>query len=106
MSRRAWIAFGILQVLGAGCYWMWAHVYSVLGVGMWVGSYVFLLPGNILVGWPISKLLWGSALTLLQLQIVQVLSGVSANAGVWLSAAALWRRRQRVRALPHARTDL
>jgi len=102
MSRRAWIAFGLLQVLGACCYWMWAHVYSVLGPWMWVGSYVFLLPGNILAGWPVTKLLWTSSLSPLQLQIVQVLSGVSANACLWLAAAVLRRRRQRARAQTRA----
>lgn len=102
MGRRAWITFCLLQTLGASCYWMWAHVRSPLGPWMWAGSYVFLLPGNVLAGWPVTKMLWGSPLSPLSLQIAQVASDVLANGCVWLAAAGFWRRRQRVR----SRTNL
>lgn len=98
MSRRAWIIFAVLQILGAGCYWTWARIYSELGPWVWAGSYVFLLPGNIVLGWPITKLLWGSSLSLVHLQVVQVASDVIANACVWLVIAALWRRHKKARA--------
>ncbi len=54
------------------------------------------------LGWPVTKLLWGSSLSPSQLQMVQVLSDVSANACVWLAAAALRGRCQRVRARTRA----
>lgn len=64
MSRRGWIAFAAVQLVGAVCVWSGPRILSAPGPVLFLSGLVLLAPGDLLSLLAVEKLLWGSRLTL------------------------------------------
>jgi hypothetical protein len=96
VNHRLWAAFGIVQLLGQFCSWVWPYILSFWGPVLWVSGQVLLLPGDILSGWLIQATLWTSSLTALQLRLIQSAVETIFNAAVCFIAVWGWRRTRRL----------
>ena len=90
MSRKIVVAFAVVQSVGVTC--SWGCGYNVLGTGpaMWVIAWIILIPGDVVSGLVVEKLLWSTRLTLAQLGIIHVLVGLTINAFAWFACVRLW----------------
>jgi hypothetical protein len=72
MSRKAWIIFFAVQVVGEVCSWTGPRILSSRGLVLWVAGFLFLLPGKVLSALIVEKLSWSSALTVSQMTMLEV----------------------------------
>jgi hypothetical protein len=88
MNRIILTAFVFCQLIGELAVWLSSGQSPRGGPWAWVIGVVFLLPGDIAASWLIEKFLWGSSLTLHQLQWFKVPCEIVINGAVWLIFAA------------------
>jgi hypothetical protein len=91
MSRRGWLIFLAVQVVGEICAWTAGHLLSALGPALWLMGSLLLLPGDLTAAFVVEKLLWKSELTMTQLTVLQVPVGLAINAAVWLLCVKLYK---------------
>ena len=98
MTRKAWIAFIVVQFFGELGPWAGLHMKSSLGPALWVIGMAVMMPGRLLGLFVTEKALWNVRLTPPQTTAVFVVVEVAANLLVWLLCARLVRslRRRRV----------
>ena len=104
MNRKAWIIFAVVQCLGELCFWTWGYIAtSALGLFLWGTALVTLFPGNILSAVGLEKMLWGSRVGLIAMQVIEIPIEIAINAAVWWLFAKLLRLLfKRVQAHSHA----
>ena len=85
--RAAVLAFSTTQLIGVVCSWLWQHVPGDIGMPMWGGALILLVPGNFLSPWLVEKLFWRSGLSLTSMGIISTLFLLIINAAVWYSVA-------------------
>ena len=91
MSRRAWTAFVVVQLVGAVCVWSGPRILSAPGPVLFVTGLVLLAPGGLLSLVIVEKLLWSSRLTLSGMTWVALLLTLAINAALWWSVAKAWK---------------
>ena len=91
MSRKAWIAFVVVQLFGELGPWAGLRMKSSLGPALWVTGMVVMMPGRLLALFVTEKLLWNVGLTPHLTTALFVLIEVPANLLVWLLCAYLFR---------------
>lgn len=97
MSRKAWIVFTTIQVIGIIALLIYPHTYlpskliSSIGVFCWFLSFFIRMPGNFISGWIIERFFWMGKLTLQQLTFLDILLVVAFNLTLWLLVAATFR---------------
>jgi hypothetical protein len=84
MSRKVWIAFIVVQLLGLICVCAWEYDIFGTGAAMWATSVFVLLPGDLISALIVEKLLWNSGLTVTQMAFVEIPLEVAVNLCVWL----------------------
>ena len=86
--RIAWrIYFGI-QAIAALAYTIAGQFEGDLGVWLWFGGVLFLMPGIRLVGHPIDGALSGGGFSMAEIYTIEIVCTVVVNAILW--AAILW----------------
>lgn len=88
MSRRGWIAFAAVQLVGAVCVWSGPRILTAPGPVLFLSGLVLLAPGGLLSLVIVEKLLWSSPLTLSGMTWVELVLTLAINAAVWW---ACWR---------------
>lgn len=83
MSRLGWAAFAVVQLTGEVCAWTAPHFLSWPGPALWAGSFILLLPGDVLSALLIERLLWQGPLTLFQMSLLEIPVAVAINAAAW-----------------------
>lgn len=89
VGRKTWLAYAAFQIIGEICQWSWPSAQPAMGPWLWGGAFFLLLPGNLVGGYLIERRLWGTEVTLSQMQ---VLLALGINLATWASGAWLWRR--------------
>jgi hypothetical protein len=87
MGRRVWLGYAIIQLIGEIGGWAWAISGPTLGPWFFGLGLVLLLPGNLVRGYLIEKLLLGKSLPILQMSFFQVLLELIINLMVWMLIA-------------------
>jgi hypothetical protein len=101
MSRKAWVAFVLVQLFGDLGPWAGLRMKSSLGPALWVAGIVVMMPGRLLALFITeSKPLWNAPLTPVQMTAVFVVIETAANVCFWLLCARCWRFVRRRRAIP------
>lgn len=90
MGRKTWLAYTAIQIIGQICEWTWPFAHSAVGRWLWVGSFIFLLPGNFLAGLVVEKWFWKTSFTLFSLRMVQIPLTLGINLVLWMLCARLW----------------
>ena len=88
MSRRAWIEFAAVQLVGAVCVWSGPRILSAPGPVLFLSGLVLLAPGGLLSLVIVEKLLWSSRLTLSGMTWVELNSVNSGTDGTFLISCA------------------
>lgn len=91
MSRRAWVAFAVVQLVGAVCVWSGPRILSAPGPVLFFSGLVLLAPGGLLSLVIVEKLLWSSRLTLSGMAWVELALTLVLNAALWWSVAKAWK---------------
>ena len=91
MSRRAWTAFAVVQLVGAVCVWSGPRILSAPGPVLFVAGLVLLAPGGVLSLVIVEKLLWSSGLTLSGNTWAELVLTLTINAALWWSVATAWK---------------
>ena len=91
MSRKAWVVFLIVQLVGIACMGLWQRFPSVLGVGMWGTALILMFPGNFLGGWLIEKLFWQGPLSLTGIGLLSAAATVVINGILWFIVVKAFR---------------
>jgi hypothetical protein len=101
MSRRGWIVFAVVQLVGAVCVWSGPRILSAPGPVLFFSGLVLLAPGGLLSLMFVEKLLWNSRLTLSGMTWVELALTLAINAALWWSVAKGWKAiRSRRSAVP------
>jgi hypothetical protein len=100
MNRKTWIIFAVVQCVGELCFWTWGYIAtSAVGLFLWGTSLVTLFPGNILSAVALEKMLWGSRVGLITMQVIEIPFEIAINTAVWwLIAKSLTLLMKRVQA--------
>lgn len=90
MSRRLAVVFVVWQVLGAFgfLFWEWPKSTALL----WVMSFMFLFPGNIVASNLIPDLFWRTRLSVQAISILCLVTAIAINFVLWFAVAWLVRR--------------
>ena len=97
MSRKAWIIFLSVQMVGV--FFTWAYGYTLgpdpllsgIGVGLWVSGNLLLLPGSMVEVIVVHKVLLHSGFSMGMLSLVGIVAAVATNLVIWLLWAKLFR---------------
>jgi hypothetical protein len=100
MTRKGWIVFVIVQLVGIACMALWQRFPSALGVAMWGTAMFLMFPGNFLGGWLIEKLFWQGPLSLVGIGVLSVVAAVVINAILWFVVVKVCRSIFRRRTVP------
>lgn len=89
MGRKTRFAYAAVQALGV-CAWLWPQILTQSTIGPWLsaGSFLLLMPGDLMGEYLIRKFLWMKGLTLM----LWVALALGINLAVWASGAWAWRR--------------
>ncbi len=107
MSRRTWITFVLLQLIGLVCFVVGPHVLWG-GAEMVFTGLILLLPGSVAAVAIAEKLLWQPmGLNLAALTVAEVILELLINLIVWIGIAQLARmlKRHRTAEPPAAHTN-
>lgn len=97
MSRKAWMIFLSVQVVGVVFTWVSSYtlgpspLLSGIGVGLLVSGNLLLLPGSMVEVIAIHKLLSHSGFSMGLLSLVGIVVAVATNLVIWLLWAKLFR---------------
>ena len=101
MSRRAWVAFVLVQLFGELGPWAGLHMKSAIGPALWFAGIVVMMPGRLLALW-LEHVMWNVRLTPIQMTAVFVVIEVAVNLLFWLLCARWGRSLRRRRSIPSA----
>src|ERR1700678_3831108 len=91
MSRKAWIAFAVVQLFGELGPWVGLRMKSSLGPTLWVTGMIIMMPGRLLALFVTEKLLWNTGLTPVMTTILILIIEIPTNLLVWLLCVRCWR---------------
>ena|SRR5438874_727206 len=94
MSRKAWVAFVLVQVFGELGPWAGLHMKSAIGPALWLAGIVVMMPGRLLALW-LEHVFWSAPLTPVQATAVFVVIEVAVNVLFWLLCARVMRSLRR-----------
>lgn len=90
MSRKLWIIFLAVQLLGELAFWFWPLLGRYLGPAAWLTGMALPLPGNQLSALLIEHFFW-TKLSLNQQALVELPIQLAINAAVWIAVTSLFR---------------
>ncbi len=100
MSRRAWIIFTLVQVVGLVSIWIAPHWKTDPALALFAFGIIILQPGGRAAVMLVEKLLWMSRVTIPQMHWIELPVTVAINAGLWWSVARVWRAIRARRSAP------
>lgn len=83
MTKRAWLIFIIVQIIGEIFYWIWPLIPAPVGMWFWGTQVVLLFPGNFASGEIVEAIFWNK-ITLTQMSIIEIPVTLAINALLWI----------------------
>jgi hypothetical protein len=97
MNRKAWVAFVLVQLFGDLGPWAGLRMKSALGPALWFAGIIIMMPGRLVSLWLTEKVLWGVRLTMLESNVVFIVTETAVNVCFWLLCARVIRSLRRRR---------
>jgi hypothetical protein len=105
VSRRAWTAFAVVQLVGAVCVWEGPRILTTPGPVLFLSGLVLLAPCGLLSLVIVERLLRSGGLTLPGMTWAELVLTLAINAALWWSVAKGWKAIRSRRPVPEPNPD-